>query len=311
MIRIFYMESLQLDKDFFYKIIDFMEAKHYSSNTIKAYSSFLRTISKKYKVLNDETSIKIFKKIQHQNQKAVITLINDYCHLYSIDFRVVMPRMKQKPRKIPEKLSIEEIKLMIEAAPKPYDLMIRCIFNLGAGLRISEILKLCWHDIRWADWINNREYGIVHIRNSKGGKGRINNIPKQLMDDLYEYAKELRILNEFGMPTGNMIFQCVGGNFKPELMANNLELWKERYITSSYNWFRYNILQKHCEKALGKKINIHMLRHSRATYLLEVEKIPIERIQQLLGHADIGTTLIYTQIDPKSTFEMIKNAKEI
>lgn len=306
------MENLELNRDFFYRMVDYMSAKGYSSNTIKAYSVYLRKISKQYKVLNDDSLREILKKIKHQNQRAVLVLINDYCYFYKIDFRIIIPKMKAKPRKLPDLLTIEEIKLMIESSPKPFDLMIRVLFNLGGGLRISEGIKLCWNDIRWADWIKNRgSYGMAHIKDSKGGKGRINNIPRKLMNDLYEYAKELGVLNEFGIPTGNMIFKCGTENFKPELMQNNIETWKEEYLVTSYNWFRYNILQKCCEQALNKKIHVHSLRHSRATYLHEVEKVPIEIIQQLLGHADIKTTLIYTHVDPKSTFEMIKNTGEI
>lgn len=306
------MENLNLNKEFYYKMIDYMKAKGYSTNTIKSYSIYLRKISKQYKILNDDTLRKILKIIKHQNQRAVLVLINDYCYFYKIDFRVVLPKMKAKPRAIPIILSIAEIKLMIESAPKPYDLMIRCIFNLGGGLRISESIKLCWNDIRWSDWLKNKDnYGIAHIKDSKGGKGRVNNIPKKLINDLYKYARELKILNEFGIPTGNMIFKCGTENFKPDLMRNNLEVWKDEYVATSYDWFRYNILEKYCEKALNKKICIHSLRHSRATYLYEVEKVPIEKIQQLLGHADIKTTLIYTQVDPKSTFELIKNTGEI
>ena len=305
------MDELELSRDFFYKMIDYMKAKAYSTNTIKSYSINLKKISKQYKILNDDTIRKILKTIKHQNQRAVLVLINDYCYFNKIDFRVVLPKMKAKPRGVPKTLTIDEIKLMIKSAPRPYDLMIRCIFNAGAGLRISEGIKLGWSKIRWVDWLKNKDYGIALIKDSKGGKDRVVNIPKKLVQDLYYYAKEKNVLNEFGIPTGNMIFKCGTENFKPDLMHNNLEAWKDEYLVTSYNWFRYNILEKYCEKALGKKINIHSLRHSRATYLYEVEKVPIEKIQQLLGHADIKTTLIYTQVDPKSTFELIKNTGEV
>jgi len=305
------MDNLELNREFYYKMVDYMNAKGYSNNTIKSYSINLKKISKQYKILNDNSLRKILKNIRHQNQRAVLVLINDYCYFYKINFRVVLPKMKAKPRSTPVILSPDEIKLMVESTPKPYDLMIRCIFNLGAGLRISEAIKLTWSKIRWVDWIKEKGYGIAYIKDSKGGKDRVVNIPKKLMHDLYEYAKELGILNEFGIPTGNMMFKCGTENFKPDLMRNNLKAWKEEYLVSSYNWFRYNILQKYCEKALNKKIHIHSLRHSRATYLYEVEKLPIEKIQQLLGHKDIQTTLIYTQVDPKSTFELMKNTNEV
>ena len=131
------------------------------------------------------------------------------------------------------------------------------------------------------------------------------------MHDLYEYAKECKVLNEFGIPSGSMIFKFGGGDFKPDLRNYDMERWKHEYVKSKYNWFRYHILQQKCEKALNKKLKIHSLRHSRATYLYEVENVPVEKIQILLGHSSLNTTMLYTKINPRSVFEMIKDTKEV
>ena len=56
---------------------------------------------------------------------------------------------------------------------------------------------------------------------------------------------------------------------------------------------------------------IHSLRHSKATCLYEVEKVPVEKIQILLGHGSINTTMLYTKINSRSVFEMIKDTKKI
>lgn len=306
------MEDLELSRELYYKIVDYAKARGYSSNTIKVYSHYLKRIIKKNKILNRDVLRKLLKKIKHQNQRAVLVLINDYCYYSNIDFRLVIPKIKSKPRPLPKILSIDEIMIMVESAPKPYNLMIRCIFNMGAGLRISEAIKLSWSHINWIDWLHDTScYGVAIIKDSKGGKDRVQNIPRQLMQDLYDYAKELNILNEFSVPTGSMIFECGLKNFKPDLFVNNMKKWKEDAVRHAYDWFRYNILKKHCEKALGHKINIHQLRHSRTTYLYEVENVPIERIQELLGHSDIKTTLIYTRLSIKDTFDMMKNTREI
>jgi len=95
------------------------------------------------------------------------------------------------------------------------------------------------------------------------------------------------------------------------LMANDLPLWKYKYVRTRYNWFRYNIIQQHCEKALGKKIKIHQLRHSRATYLHSIEGLPIEDIQLLLGHKSLNTTILYIKINPKEVFDKLKETKEV
>ncbi len=60
-----------------------------------------------------------------------------------------------------------------------------------------------------------------------------------------------------------------------------------------------------------RKNTIFITGNSKATYLYEIEKIPIERIQLLLGHSNLSTTMIYTKINPVSTFELLKETKEI
>lgn len=305
------MEELELNKDLYFKILDYAIAKGYSNNTIRMYSLYLKKIIKKNPVLNRDVLRKLLKNIKHQNERAVLVLINDYCYYSNIDFFIRIPKMKSKPRSLPKIISIEEIKIMVASAPKPYDLMIRCIYGIGAGLRISEAIKLSWNHINWVDWLKNKNYGTAIIKNPKGNRDRINNIPQKLILDLYEHAKELNILNEFGVPVGGMIFECNLNNFKPNLFTTNQKKWKEEAVRHAYDWFRYNILKKYCEKALGHKINIHQLRHRRPTYLYEIEKVPIERIQKLMGHSDIRTTLIYTEVSNKDTFEMMKNTGEV
>ena len=304
------MDELILDDVLLKDIVNWMPTK-YATSTMATRTNYLRSIFKKYKVLNKETLRVMFRSFKNPQDKACLVMINTYCSENNIDFFINIPRMKYKKPKIAELFSPSEIKLMIAAAPKPYDLCIRCIFNMGAGLRISEIIKMSWNDIRWVDWLSNKgSYGVTVIKEGKGGKERIVNIPSKLMQDLYDFAKEQDVLNEFRIPTGAMIFDFGGGDFNPKLRAYDIEKWKFEYVKSRYNWFRYNILKK-CEKALNKRIKIHSLRHSRATYLYEVEKVPIGNIQKLLGHTSIETTMRYVHIDVKGIFESIKDTMEV
>jgi len=286
--------------------------KGYAWNTIRQYKHTLKKLYHEHKSISNSNLREIMKKFKYQNQRAILFVINEYCFDTGIDFKLMIPRIKVKPRKTPEIFSVEEIKLIVKSAPKPFDLALRCIFNMGAGLRVSEIIKLSWNHIRWIDWISNKDsYGIAVIKSSKGGKDRVVNIPSNLMKDIYEYAKEFKILNEFGVPVGGMIFPIGDRNYKFKLRQDSIDIWKDQFIRYSYDWFRYNIIHRHCEKALGKKIKIHSLRHSRATYLYEIEKVPIERIQLLLGHANLATTMIYTKVNPISTFELLKETEEV
>jgi integrase len=309
------MEELELSKELYYNILSWMKPK-YAMGTVHERALLLKRLFKKYGVLNQETLRKMVKTFKYQHQRAVISMINTYCYENNINFNIIVPTIKAQSRKLPEILSPNEIKLMISSVPYPYNLAIRCIFNMGAGLRISELIKFSWNHIRWIDWISDKSgYGVAIIKSGKGSKDRVVNIPSRLMNDLYTFAKEEDVLNEFGIPTGGMIFPFgfkeKQKNFKPNLMAANIERWKYEYVRCKYNWFRYNILKKYCEKALNKHIKIHSLRHSRATYLYEVEGVPVEKIQILLGHSSLNTTMLYTKINPKGVFEMLKNTNEI
>lgn len=313
------MQELELTNELGQNIVAWMMPK-YALGTVNNRKHYLKALFAKYKVLNTDTLRKIMKGIKHQHQRACITMINDYCYENNIPFNIIVPSIKKQATKIPEILSPAEIKLMIDSAPYPYSLAIRCLFNMGAGLRISEIIKMQWDDISWIDWLSNQDnYGVAKIKAGKGSKDRIVNIPKNLMKDLFKFAQEEKVLNEFRVPTGSMIFTFPGKNKRTEkhtkemdeIFDTNREMWKNEYIKISYNWFRYNILQRCCEKALNKRLKIHTLRHSRATYLYEVEHVPVEKIQLLLGHNSLNTTMLYTRVNPRSVFEMIKDTKEI
>ncbi len=305
------MENIEINHALNHDLMTYIIEKGYAYNTIKTYKIALKRLLFGHETLDKELIMKYLKKYKQPNQRAIVGIINQYCIQKGIDFNVIVPIIKQKPRKIPEILSMEEIKIMVDSSPKPYDLMLRCIFGMGAGLRVSEAIKLCWYNIRWAEWLANKEYGVVILKETKRDTERVVNIPNEIMKDLYSLAKEKKILNEFGIPKGTLIFPIDVENYKSELYSNNKEKWKHEYTKHAYDWFRYHILQKCGEKALNKRIHVHMLRHSRATYLYEVEGLPIERIQQLLGHKDLKTTMIYTRVDPKSTFRMMKDTKII
>lgn len=305
------MDQLQLSKELFFEIVDWMGVKGYRYKTIKEYSRNLRWLFKKYGVLNAEVLKKAMKHFKHPNQRAIFNIINKYCYENNIKFNLIIPAVKQPPRKLPEILSQEEVRLFVNAPPYPWSLMMRCIYGIGGGLRVGEIIKLCWDHVRWVDWLKGQSYGECVIKDSKRGEERVLNIPGKIMKDLYELAKSKGVLNEFRIPSGNMIFPIKFGKYKTDLMINNQKLWREKYLDQAERWIDYNIVRKYCRKAINKEAHIHQLRHTRATYLLEVEKVPIERISQLLGHKDIKTTMIYTRVDPRTTFKMMENTKVI
>lgn len=306
-----YMKELMLNDDLLAEILDYAKTKGLSYGTLKLYAINLRALFKKYDKLDRENLLKILKQSKHPQQRAILSLINEYCFYADLDFKIVIPKRRSQPRKLPEVLTVEEIKKMIEATPHPHDLMLRCIFGIGAGLRVQEVIKLSWNHFYWAEWLKERGDGIVMIKETKRGKNNINNVPREIMEALYDYAKELDILNEFFIPDKGVVFDFGIGEWNQELFSYNKEIWKAQYIKHAYDWIRHNIVYKHCCPAIGRRIKVHWLRHSRASYLLEVEKIPLERISKLMGHSSIQTTMIYTHLNTESTINAMKDVKAI
>ncbi len=304
------MEELELSPALEATIREYMEVKQMPFNTRRTYGYSLGKLFRKFPTLSRHNLPEVLKSMPHQNQRAVLTLINRYCFDNNIDFKVTIPRITRPKKKLTAKtLSLEEVDLMIRSAPKPYDLMLECIFKIGGGLRISEAIRLGWHHFRWPDWLKDRGVGIVKIIDSKGAD-RVINVPKSLMEKLYAHAELNHSMNEFGIPMQGFVFsfdESYGKPYKPKLKQYDLEKWKDLYIQHAYSYFVYHVLKKHCIPAVGRKINIHALRHTRATQLYDDKDIPIEIIQKLLGHKEIQTTMIYTQITNKKVIDAMKD----
>lgn len=315
------MEEIELNDKLLINIAEYMNGRGLSYRTKVEYLNALKLIRLRNKILNQKAVNKILGKNSSNRNRAVFSLINDYCLINEIPFVVRLPKSKRKARGFPEILSREEIKIVTESAPKPYDLMLRIIYSCGAGLRISEAILLTFGKFNWNVWLErikeepDKEIdGILRVKEGKGGKDRVVNVPYTLMKDIYNYATEIDILDERRWPNPNIRLFKFGYEdleiFTKKVKFTDKAKKRTEYIRRCYDWFKYNILNKHCKDALGRKIKIHSLRHSRATHLLE-EGIPIEKIQKLLGHSSITTTMIYSQLSERETLKSMKGIKEI
>jgi site-specific recombinase XerD len=141
----------------------------------------------------------------------------------------------------------------------------------GAGLRVSEIVNLKITDI---DSKNMQ----LFIEKAKGKKDRYVNLPESILEQLRAYYKEYK-------PKEYLFEGQYGGKYSARSAQK--------------------VFQNAMEKAkINKSVGIHGLRHSFATHLLEAGT-DIRFIQELLGHKDIKTTLLYTHVTNNS----IKNIK--
>jgi len=176
-------------------------------------------------------------------------------------------------RTLPDVLTIDEINRLI-AAPTlddPFVFRDRAMLELayGAGLRVSEWIGLGMRDVLMEDKLV-RVFG-------KGSKERLVPIGRSAIGAVATYLRELRPKLEKGTGQGVLFLNARG---EP---LSRMGAWK--------------ILRKYVERAgITKDVSPHTLRHSFATHLLE-RGADLRAVQEMLGHADISTTQIYTHVD--------------
>ena len=169
-----------------------------------------------------------------------------------------LPSIK-KSKKLPVILNYEECRLLFKT---PKVLKHRVILSLiySAGLRLGELCKLRISDI-------DSHRMLIHIRDSKYRKDRYVPLSSYILKGLRVYYQEVR----------------------PQIYLFNGYKKGEPISGRAVEW----ILRETCKKTtITKEINVHTLRHSFASHLLEMG-VNVVQVQELLGHADVKTTLIY------------------
>jgi integrase/recombinase XerD len=176
-------------------------------------------------------------------------------------------------RTLPDVLTVAEIKSLLEAPTvgDPLYFRDRALLELayGAGLRVSEWIGIGTRDVLLED-------ALVRVF-GKGAKERLVPIGRSAIAALAIYQRELRQRLERGKGRGVLFLSARG---EP---LSRMGAWK--------------ILKRYVERAgLRKHVSPHTLRHSFATHLLE-GGADLRAVQEMLGHADISTTQIYTHVD--------------
>ena len=176
-------------------------------------------------------------------------------------------------RTLPEVLTVAEVEKLLAAPTLDHPLAFRdrALLELayGAGLRVSEWISLGVRDVM-LDEAMVRVFG-------KGAKERLVPIGRSAIGATAVYLRELRPRLESGAGQGRLLLNARG-----------------RPLTRMGAW---KILRKYVDAAgITKRVTPHTLRHSFATHLLE-GGADLRAVQEMLGHADISTTQIYTHVD--------------
>ncbi|MFH0831950.1 MAG: site-specific tyrosine recombinase/integron integrase [archaeon] len=257
-------------EEFLKKLETELKISKNSGYTIRNYLFFNSSIidfTKKNPDEIREDDVKFFmaEKLADKSSSTTILFLSAlkyaYFNILGKDITAGIKRPKREKR-IPIVLTIDEVRKLISSINNTKSrMMISMIY--ACGFRVSEIVGLKINDIDF-----NEKTG--HIRQAKGKKDRFFNIPASISEELRQQAEAQKNKNAELLFTGP----------KGMLSTRNIE----------------KIVKKAALKAgIGKRVMPHTLRHSFATHLLE-SGTDIRKIQELLGHADLSTTQIYTHI---------------
>lgn len=208
----------------------------------------------------------------------------------------------KKPARLPTVMTKEETAKVIAAVPADHQLMVKLIY--GSGLRLMECLRLRVKDV---DFGNNQ----ILIRDAKGMKDRITVLPDSLKPLIQEHLERVKLLhqNDITKGYGRVHLPYALGRKYPNA---SLE-WAWQYVfpakslskdpetgETGRHHIHENVLQKAvrtavCLVGIAKHVNVHTFRHCFATHLLEAN-YDIRTVQELLGHKDVSTTMIYTHV---------------
>jgi len=200
---------------------------------------------------------------------AIITALRFFFEVTVGDKQVVIKlNTVPVPRRLPVVLSREEVARLLEATST---LKYKAAFSVayGAGLRISEVVSLKISDI-------DSERMTLHVEQGKGRKDRYAMLSPVLLDILRRWWRE-------GHAKGLLLD---GGWLFPG--QNPVNPLSTRQLSRA-------IRAAAADAQIDKRVSMHLLRHSYATHLLE-QKVDIRLIQVLLGHHQLETTRLYTQV---------------
>ncbi len=208
----------------------------------------------------------------------------------------------KKPARLPVVLTREEVREVLSRLYGPTQIAATLLY--GAGLRLLECLRLRVKDVDFA-------IRQVTVREGKGNRDRVTVLPGTAVKQLERHLEWVKRQHNTDLNDGGGYVKLPGALARKYPAANRQ--WGWQWVFPAHRQFRDpvtgNLFRHHLDEtviqravkdaaaraAISKHVTCHSLRHSFATHLLE-DGYDIRTIQELLGHKDVSTTMIYTHV---------------
>ncbi len=303
-----------------------IKLRNYSPRTLEAYrfwvvrfQAFVRS-RPTAKLSNQEVrGFLSFLAVKHgvsassQNQ-AFNALLFFFRHVLRRDFGEIDGVVRAKRhRYIPVVLSRGEVEAILAQLQPPYRLVVSLLY--GCGLRLAECVNLRIHCF-------NLDSMLLTVHDGKGQKDRTVPLPSRVLPEIREQMEKVRLLHARDLADG------YAGVFLPRQLEKKYKNAAREY---PWQWFfpaaqltflrepkemrRYHVHESHVQGAvkaavaragITKRVSPHTFRHTFASHLL-LAGYDLQTIQQLLGHTDIKTSMIYLQTVPTLTLKKAKS----
>jgi integron integrase len=300
------------------QVRDVIRLKHYSIRTEEAYVTWIRRFilfhKKRHPSEMGEQEISEFLTHLAVQERVAASTQNQALNAIVFLYRAVLKRdlgeirgiqWAKRPARLPVVFTKEEAKAVLDHLEGTKWLMASLLY--GSGLRLMECLRLRVKDIEFI-------YRRIAVRDAKGDQDRVTILSDALIEPLHSHLKRVRALHKKDLEDG------FGEVYLPYALErkyrNASRQWGWQYVFPSSRRSRdprTRVIRRHhiAETVLQRAVrtavrasnmvkpgSCHTFRHSFATHLLEAG-YDIRTVQELLGHKDVSTTMIYTHVIKK------------
>lgn len=297
------------------QLSDALRTKHYSYRTEETYIDWVRRFILFHNKQHPETmgaaEIRAFlahlatdrnvaASTQNQALSAILFLYREVLHK---EIETILLTDAKRPERLPTVLNRDEVVRILAQLRGTHKLMTQLLY--GSGLRLMECVRLRVKDLDF-------EYKTITVRDGKGEKDRITPMPDSLIQPLQRQLERVRLLHEEDLAAGfgsvylpnvldhkypnaatELTWQYIFPAPKCSLDPRSPGIMRRHHLEPS--GLQRSVKDAARKTGIHKRVTCHTFRHSFATHLLQ-NGYDIRTVQELLGHKDVRTTMIYTHV---------------